>query len=37
MNDLFTRGARLAYAFVLMNYASIAGLVALVRRRHIWR
>ena len=31
------RIARVAYAFVLMNYAAVAGLFAAVTRRHIWR
>jgi len=31
------RLARVAYAFVLMNYAAVAGLVAAVTRRRIWR
>ena len=31
------RLARVAYAFVLMNYAAVAGLFAAVTRRRIWR
>jgi hypothetical protein len=31
------RVARVAYAFVLMNYAAVAGLFAAVTRRRIWR
>jgi hypothetical protein len=32
-----SRLARVAYAFVLMNYAAVAGLFAAVTRRRIWR
>lgn len=35
MNAL-NRLARIAYAFVTMNSAAIAGLVALVQRRRVW-
>jgi hypothetical protein len=31
------RLARMAFAFVLMNYAAVAGLVSLGRRRPLWR
>jgi hypothetical protein len=31
------RLARVAYAFVLMNYAAVAGLLAAITRRRIWR
>ncbi|MGH9411927.1 MAG: hypothetical protein ACRD1V_21025, partial [Vicinamibacterales bacterium] len=31
------RLARLAYAFVMLNYAAVAGLAALRRRREVWR
>ena len=31
------RLARVAYAFVLMNYAAVAGLFAAVTRRRTWR
>jgi hypothetical protein len=31
------RLARIAYAFVLMNYAAVAGLLLLGRQRAIWR
>ncbi|MEZ5286661.1 MAG: glycosyltransferase [Vicinamibacterales bacterium] len=31
------RAARVAFAFVLMNYAAVAGLVALGRRGPLWR
>ena len=29
--------ARVAYTFVMMNYAAVAGLVAATRARKIWR
>lgn len=31
------RIARVAYAFVLMNYAAVAGLFAVMTRRRVWR
>jgi hypothetical protein len=31
------RVAGVAYTFVMMNYAAIAGLVAVVRGRDVWR
>jgi hypothetical protein len=31
------RLARIAFAFVLLNYAAVAGLVSLSRRRTVWR
>jgi hypothetical protein len=31
------RVARVSYAFVVMNYAAVAGLFSLVRRDSIWR
>ena len=34
---LLPRLARVAYAFVLMNYAAVAGLIAAITRRRIWR
>jgi hypothetical protein len=37
MSRLFTRLAKIAYAFVIMNYAAVAGLFAAVRGRRIWR
>jgi hypothetical protein len=33
----FRQLARVAYAFVMMNYAAIAGLVALGRGREVWK
>ena len=37
MPRLFTRLAKVAYAFVIMNYAAVAGLFAAARRRNVWR
>lgn len=31
------RAARVAFTFVLMNYAAVAGLVAALRSRDVWR
>lgn len=33
----FRRLARVAYTFVMMNYAAIAGLIALTRGREVWK
>jgi hypothetical protein len=32
-----SRIARVAYTFVMMNYAAVAGLFAAVRGRRVWR
>ena len=37
MPRLFTRLAKVAYAFVIMNYAAVAGLFAAARGRNVWR
>ena len=37
MSSLFSRLARIAYTVVMMNYAAVAGLVAAVRGRKVWR
>ena len=37
MARVLDRAARVAFAFVVMNYAAVAGLVAAVRRRRVWR
>jgi hypothetical protein len=37
MREQLPRLARVAYAFVLMNYAAVAGLIAAVTRRRVWR
>jgi hypothetical protein len=31
------RMARIAFAFVAMNGAAVTGLVAMLRRRRVWR
>jgi hypothetical protein len=37
MSRLFARLAKVAYAFVIMNYAAVAGLFAAARGRKVWR
>ena len=37
MMRTFGRLARVAYTFVMMNYAAVAGLIALRRGREVWR
>jgi hypothetical protein len=37
MPALMSRIARLAYTVVMMNYAAVAGLVAAVRGRSVWK
>ena len=37
MAALMSRVARLAYTVVMMNYAAVAGLVAAVRGRSVWK
>ena len=37
MRDVVDRAARLAFAFVMMNFAAVAGLVRLLRRGQVWR
>ena len=37
MPRLFTRLAKVAYAFVIMNYAAVAGLFAAARGRKVWK
>ena len=37
MRRLIDRAARVAFAFALMNYAAVAGLVMLVAGRRMWR
>ncbi len=34
---LLERLARVSFTFVMMNYAAVAGLVAAVRGRKVWR
>ena len=37
MRSLIARAARVAYTFVMLNYAAVAGLVAATRGRRVWR
>ena len=37
MSQVLPRLAKVAYTFVLMNYAAVAGLVAALTRRRVWR
>ena len=34
---MIRRLARVAFVFVMMNYAAVAGLVAAARGRKVWR
>ena len=34
---LFSRAAKVAFTFVMMNYAAVAGLIAAIRGRRAWR
>jgi hypothetical protein len=35
--SMLDRAARVAFTFVMMNYAAVAGLVAALRGREVWR
>jgi hypothetical protein len=37
MGRVVERISRISYAFVVMNYAAVAGLFSLVRRDPLWR
>jgi hypothetical protein len=37
MGHALPRLAKVAYTFVLMNYAAVAGLIAALTRRRVWR
>ena len=37
MTRTFTRLAKVAFTFVMMNYAAVAGLFAAARGRNVWR
>ena len=37
MTRLLRRASRVAFTFVMLNYAAVAGLVALRRGREVWR
>jgi len=34
---LMSKAARVAFTFVMMNYAAVAGLVAAARGRKVWK
>jgi hypothetical protein len=34
---MLARAARIAFTFVMMNYAAVAGLFAATRGRQVWR
>jgi hypothetical protein len=34
---MLRRAARIAYTFVMMNYAAVAGLFSLRRGREVWK
>jgi hypothetical protein len=34
---LIDRASKVAFTFAMMNYAAVAGLVALLRGRQVWR
>ena len=35
--ETLLRAARVAFTFVMMNYSAVAGLLALRRRREVWK
>lgn len=37
MPDMVNRAARVAFTFVMLNYAAVAGLVVALRGRNVWR
>jgi hypothetical protein len=37
VSTLLRRLAKVAYTFVLMNYAAVAGLIAALTNRRVWR
>jgi len=37
MRRVIDRVSRVAYTFAMMNYAAVAGLLLLVRKRQVWR
>jgi hypothetical protein len=37
MGRTIERAARIAFTFVMMNYAAVAGLIAAARGRPVWR
>ena len=37
MSALVSKAARVAFTFVMMNYAAVAGLFAAARAKRIWK
>jgi hypothetical protein len=37
MRRIAAQSARLAFTFVMMNYAAVAGLFAAARARRVWK
>ena len=37
MHRVIDRASRVAFAFAMMNYAAVAGLVVLITGRRVWR
>ena len=37
MRRLAARAARIAFTFVMMNYAAVAGLFAAARTKRVWK
>jgi hypothetical protein len=37
LDRVLHRAARIAYTFVMMNYAAVAGLLAAARGRDVWK
>ena len=37
MRRWIDRVSKVAFTFAMMNYAVVAGLVTLIRGRHVWR
>ena len=37
MSTKVERAARVAYTFVMMNFAAVAGLIAICRGRQVWK
>jgi hypothetical protein len=35
--DALPRLSRVAYTFVMLNVAAISGLIAVIRRRDVWK
>ena len=37
MRRIGARAARIAFTFVIMNYAAVAGLFAVARAKRVWK